>query len=342
MRTFKGVNRRVALAAAAGAFAAAAFASGPASAQVDTIRFAKGFGIPYLPVIILEEQKLVEKHTKELGVPATAEFLQLASGAAMTEALISGNLDYPTGGPGPLLTVWDRTKGNINVKGISAISSIPVYLNTINPAVKTLRDFTDKDRIAVPTVKVSTQAVTLQIAAEKEFGEGKHDVLDTYTVSMAPPDAHNAMMSKGTEITANFTSPPFMYLQLEKDHARRVISSYDVMEGPTSFILMWTTERFHDANPKAHQAVLNALGEANAYIKENPRGAAEAFIKNQKSPLALEFVEEMISNEENIFTTEPQNLMKYATFMNKIGSIKNKPADWTEVFFPEVHGGKGS
>jgi NitT/TauT family transport system substrate-binding protein len=315
----------------------------PAHAQLSEIRFAKGFGIPYLPVIILEEQGLVEKHTKLLGLPeAKGRFIQLASGAAMTDALISGNLEYATGGPGPLLTVWDKTRTSLNVRGIAAISSIPIYLNTINPKVKTIRDFSDADRIAVPSVKISTQAVTLQIAAEKEFGRGKHDILDKLTVSMAPPDGHNAMMSKGTEINANFTSPPFMYLQLQNNHARTVLSSYSVMEGPTTFILMWTTQKFHDANPKHHQAVLNALEEANKYIKQNPRGAAEAFIKNQKSKLDLAFVQEMIANPENHFTTAPQNLMKYADFMSRIGSLKQRPASWKDVFFPAVHDRQGS
>lgn len=321
---------------------AAGFSGTAAQAQATEVRFAKGFGIPYLPVIILEEQKLVEKHSKLLGLPeAQAKFIQLASGAAMTDALISGNLEYATGGPGPLLTVWDKTRGSLNVKGIGAISSIPIYLNTINPAVKSIKDFTEKDRIAVPTVKVSTQAVTLQIAAEKEFGRGKHDALDKLTVSMAPPDAHNAIMSKGTEITANFTSPPFMFQQLKAGHARTVLSSYTVMEGPTTFILMWTTQKFHDQNPKLHQAILNALEEANKYIKANPRGAAQAFIANQKSKLDPAFVEEMIANPELVFTTAPQKLMKYADFMARIGSLKQKPASWKDVFFPEVHDRQG-
>ncbi len=344
MNTSNGTKRRAFARLGVSLLALAAGLAGvPAAAQVSEIRFAKGFGIPYLPVIILEEQGLVEKHTKLLGLPeAKAKFIQLASGAAMTDALISGNLEYATGGPGPLLTVWDKTRGNLGVRAIGAISSIPVYLNSINPRVKTLRDFGDSDRIAVPSVKISTQAVTLQIAAEKEFGRGKHDMLDKLTVSMAPPDAHNAMMSKGTEITANFTSPPFMYMQLRNNHAHTVLSSYTVMEGPTTFILMWTTQKFHDANPKHHQAVLNALEEANRFIKDNPRGAAEAFIRNQKSKLELPFVQEMVAHPETHFTTAPQNLMKYADFMSRIGSLKQRPASWKDVFFPEVHDRQGS
>jgi NitT/TauT family transport system substrate-binding protein len=50
----------------------------------------------------------------------------------------------------------------------------------------------------------------------------------------------------------------------------------------------------------------------------------------------------MIKNPENIFTTSPQNLMKYADFMHRIGSIKNLPAKWTDVFFPEIASKQGS
>lgn len=335
-----------ALRGAAGGLAGAALLvslTGAASAQLSEIRISKGFGIPYLPVTIMQDQKFIEKEVKAAGLgEVTAKYMQLASGAAMTEALLSGNLDFATGGPGPLLTVWDRTKGNLNVKGIAAVSSIPIYLNSINPDVKSIKDFTDKDRIAVPTVKVSTQAVTLQIAAEKTFGKGKHDQLDHLTVSMAPPDSHNAMMSGGTEITANFTSPPFMFMQIEKGKAHRVLSSYDVMGGSTSFILMWTTTKFYDTYPKYSKAVLAALEDADAFIKKNPRQAAEIFIKSEKSPLPVEFVEKMITNPEIVFTTSPEHLMDYAVFMNSIGSIKNKPATWKDVFFPPVHDRSGS
>ncbi len=90
----------------------------------------------------------------------------------MNEALISGNLDFASGGVGPLVTIWARTQNNIKVKGIAALNSMPLYLNTINPNVKTIKDFTEKDRIALPAVRVSIQAVILQMAAEKAFGTG--------------------------------------------------------------------------------------------------------------------------------------------------------------------------
>jgi NitT/TauT family transport system substrate-binding protein len=258
----------------------------------------------------------------------------------MNDALISGNLDMASGGVGPLVTIWARTKGNMNVKGVSSINSMPLYLNTINPNVKTIKDFTDKDRIALPAVKVSIQAVTLQMAAEQMLG--KHDALDRLTVSMSHPDGMNAMMSGRSEITGHFSSAPFQYQQLEDPRVKRVLSSYEVLGGPATFNTIWTTSAFHDKNPKTYRAFLAALEEAMAMINGDKKEIAALWIKAENSKLPQAFVEKILNDSENVFTTTPQNVMKYAEFMHKVGSIKEKPSSWTELFFPEIHDKKGS
>jgi NitT/TauT family transport system substrate-binding protein len=322
--------------------ALAALAGAPTLAdEAKEVRIARGFGIPYLPVTVMIERDLIGAKARAAGIgEVKTAALQLASGAAMTDALLSGNLDVATGGPGPLVTIWARAKGNIGVKGIAGVSSIPIYLNAISPNIKSLKDFGENDRIAVPTVKVSTQAVTLQIAAEKELG--RYDALDRQTVSMAPPDAHNAIMSRGTEITANFTSPPFSRLQLDSGKAHRVLSSYDVMGGPVNFIVMWTSARFHDQNPRLYRVVLDALDEANRLIKEEPAAIAALWRKSENSTLDPAFVEAMVRDPENIFSATPRNVMKYAEFMNRVGSVKERPESWRDLFFPEIHDRDGS
>src|SRR4029078_2760230 len=114
-------------------------------------------------------------------------------------------------GVGPLVTLWAKTSGNLDVKAVSAINSMPLYLTTRNPDVKSLKDFTAKDKIALPAAKVSIQAGTLQMAAEKAFDEGQQDKLGALTVSMARPDAQAALLSGQSEIDAHFSSPPFQY-----------------------------------------------------------------------------------------------------------------------------------
>jgi len=319
-----------------------ALLAGPAAAQEQReIRIAKQYGISYLPLEVMEVRQLIEKQVKAAGLgDVKVEWSQLSSGAPMNDALLSGNLDFASGGVGPLLTIWAKTKGNYNVKAVSSINSMPLYLTTINPAVKTIKDFTDKDRIALPAVKVSIQAVTLQMAAEKALG--KFDALDRLTVSMSHPDGLAAMMSGKSEITGHFTSAPFMYQELEDSRVHRVLNSYDVLGGPSTFNLVWTTSKFHDQNPKLYRAFLAALEEAMSFIANDKHAAAELWISAEKSKLPLAFVEKILNDRENSFTTTPQNVMKYAEFMHKVGSIKEKPASWQEPFFSEIHGKSGS
>lgn len=316
----------------------------PATAEVSELRVAQQFGISYLPLTILHSEKLVESHAARAGITnLKLSWLQFGAGNAMNEAVLSGNLDVASGGVGPLVTVWSKTKGGRQeIRGISSLSSMPIYLVTVNPNVKTLADFTEKDRIALPAVKVSVQAVTLQMAAEKEFGPGQGGRLDPFTVSMRHPDALAAMMSGRSEVTAHFGGAPFQYQELEDKRARLVLNSYDVLGGPSTFNTLWATRKFHDENPKVYTAFLAALGEAMDLIKRDPARAAEIYIKEEKSNLSADFIVKMIKDPENVFTTAPQNIMKYAEYMHRTGAVENRPTDWKELFFPQIHGAAGS
>ena len=139
---------------------------------------------------------------------------------------------------------------------------MPLWLNTINPDVKTIKDFTEKDRIALPAVKVSIQAVTLQMAAEKAFGPGQHGSSTRSPSRSSHPDGMAAMMSGRSEITAHFTSAPFQYQELDDQRVRKVLDSYDVLGGPHTFNVVWASPSFHDENPKMVKAFVAALDEA--------------------------------------------------------------------------------
>ena len=219
-----------------------------ARGEMSEIKVAQQFGISYLPLMLMEEQKLIEKHAKAAGVDVSVSWARFAGGNVMNDALLSNSLQFASGGVGPLVTLWSRTKGNLDVKAVSAINSMPIFLNTRNPNVKSIKDFTEKDKIALPAVKVSIQAVTLQMAAEKAFGEGQHGKLDAFTVSMSHPDAQIALLSGASEINAHFSSPPFQYQQLEKPGFHTVLNSFDVLGGPATFNVVWTASKFRSEN----------------------------------------------------------------------------------------------
>ena len=314
-----------------------------ARAEVGEVRIAEQFGIAYLPLMMMREKGLVEKHAKKAGLgDIKVTWARFGGGAPMNDALLSGNLDFATGGVGPLLTIWSKTKGGLDVRGVATLCRMPLYLTTTNPDVKSIKDFTDKDRIALPSVKVSLQARTLQMAAEQAFGPGKHEVLDRLTVSMKHPDGTAAMLSGGSEITAHFSGPPFQQQQLRDSRIRRILSSFDVLGGPTTFVSLWARTSFRESNPKTYKAFVDAMREAMTMINADKKAATTVFIRQTKSKLDPAFVEKIVTDPENVFTTTPRNTIKYAVFMHKVGAIEHLPASWKDYYFPEIHDEPGS
>ena len=257
----------------------------------------------------------------------------------MNDAILSGSLHFASGGVGPLATIWARSKGTIDVKCVTAMNVMPLYLTTRNPTVKTIKDFTEKDKIAMPAVKVSIQAVTLQMAAEKEFGPGNQGKLDALTVSMSHPDGQQALLSGAGEITAHFSSPPFQYQQLKQPGIHRVLNSYDVLGGPATFNVVWTTQKFREENPKTYDAFLKAFADSIKAINADKRATAARYLEiaNDKKS-SVDDIAAMLNDPEIEFTMTPKNVMKYTDFMHKTGAIKVKPESWKDLCFDNCMG----
>src|SRR5215813_287566 len=243
----------------------------PARAEMSEIKVAKQYGISYLPLMIMEDQKLIEKQAKAQGVDVAVSWATFAGGNVMNDAMLSNSLQFASGGVGPFVTLWARTRGNLDVRAVAAINSMPLYLVTRNPNVKTIKDLTDKDRIGLPAVKISVQAISLQMAAEQAFGPGQQNRLDPLTVTMSHPDAMQALLFGQSEVNAHFGSPPFQYQELSKPGMHRVLNNYDVMGGAVTFNLVWTSAKFRAENQKLYAAFIKALDEAEAMINRDKR-----------------------------------------------------------------------
>lgn len=307
------------------------------------IRIAEQFGIVYLLLNVAQEQKLIEKHAKAAGVEAKVEWVKLSGGSAVNDALLSGNIEIAGAGVGPLLTIWDRTKGRQNVKGVASLGNFPYYLVSNNPNVKTIADFSDKDRIALPAVGVSVQSRVLQLASAKLWGDKEFARLDKISVALPHPDAAAAIIKGGTEITGHFGNPPFQEQELAGNpQARIVLKSYDVLGGPSSATVLYATERFRSENPKTYQAFIDALNEAAQFVTANPEQAADIYIKVSNAKIDRELLLKIIKNPEVQFKTAPQNTYALAEFMHRVGAIKNKPASARDYFFDDAHSAQGN
>jgi NitT/TauT family transport system substrate-binding protein len=332
--------------AAAGAIAVVGVALSGSLAlaqQKSEVVLSRQPGIFYMPSHIMEKHKLIEKHAAALGVSGvTTKWINLSGGGAQTDALLAGGVDILNTGTGNLLLLWDRTRGG--VKGIVATSAQPMTLISRDANIKSLRDIGPNDKIAVPTVKVSTQAIVLQIAAAELFGPDQWSKLDPNTVQLGHPDAYVAMTNAKHEVRNHFSIPPFTFLELKNvPGAHVVLSSPDVMGGPLSQAQFFTTTKFADANPKIVQAVRDATKEAQDLIRSDTKAAVEIYkeVTGDKTSVEdlLAWLKEPGMMEWNL---QPQGTMKFATHLFKTGTLKTQPKAWTEYYLPMAHDLKGN
>lgn len=314
----------------------------PTAAHAEgQIRIAEQFGIVYLLLNVVRDQQLIEKHGKEAGLDIKVDWTQLSGGAAVNDALLSGSIDIAGAGIGPLLTIWDRTHGKQNVKGVASLGNFPYYLLSNDPKVKTIADFTDKDRIAVPAVGVSIQSRFLQYAAAKQWGDKEYNRLDKYTVALPHPEATSALTSGATELTAHFSNPPFQNQALENPKVHVVLNTYDLL-GPNSPTVLYTTEKFRTENPKTYQAFVDALAEAADFAQHDKAAAAETYIRVTGAKISKEELLKIIAGDDYQFSVTPKNTYPLADFLHRVGALKNKPASWQDYFFPDAKLAQGS
>ena len=213
---------------------------------------------------------------------------------------------------------------------------MPITLVSRNPAVKTIADFTDRDRIAVPAVKVSIQAMWLQMAAERIWGPEARHRLDPLTIGRGHPDAMAALLG-GTEINAHFAPPPFNYIELRDPRVHRVTDTEELLGAPMSNGIAYTVEKFYVANPKLIAAFYAAMTEAMRIINTDPKRAAELYLANGGEKLPVDDIVMMIRATGTVWDLKPRGVMRIAEFMHRTNQIPIAPAAWKDLFFDAAH-----
>ena len=315
------------------------------TAQATEVRIPRGAGgVGFLPLLMMEKFQLVEKQAKEAGIEnLKVQWFDVSGPSAMNDALLSGSVDFIAAGPPSFLVLWDKTGNTMPVKGVAAMTSLPMYLNTTAPHLKKLEDVTEKDKIALTAIKVSIPAIVMQMYARQHFGEAEAMRFDKYTVSMTHADGVIALLGGSGAIDAHFTSPPFHQRERKDPKVHTILTTNDVMGGPATFTMLSTTVKFQEKNPKIVAEVLKALDEANAMIVADKKKAAETMLgSTTESGFSLDENLAVLNDPDIRFTTTPESVMKYAEFMHSIHSIEHLPMTWKDLFFPEIHEKAGS
>jgi NitT/TauT family transport system substrate-binding protein len=170
-------------------------------------------------------------------------------------------------------------------------------------------------------------------------------------VELQHPDAYKALIAGRSEVTAHFATAPLQYVELSHPTIHRVARSEDVTKGPSTGVLLWTTRRYYEENPKTIRALLSALDEARQFISQRPREAARIYMTIESEARGLDrkfgpgirvrsvedFIVGLITGPD--LTFEPSlttNLLDITEFMHRVGRIKNVPATLADLFFPDV------
>lgn len=297
-----------------------------AAQEAKQLRIVKQPGLGYLTLIVMREQKLIEKRAPGVEL----EWHQLTSGPVIRDAMVAGQMDIGSGGLGPFIQAIDK---GLDWKTLGALNEMPLFLNCARADIKSLRDIKPTDRIAMPAIG-SIQHVALQMQAEKELGDAKK--LNAQIVAMSHPDATAAILSK-REITCHLTSPPFQYEQLRDPGIHKVFDSYQAAGGPHTFNLVWASEKWVKANPRLVRAFVDALKEATDFISQKPEEAARLYVSSEKSKSTPEQILAIMKQEGLRYSMIPTGLIKFASFMHKIGMIKAVPASWRDYAYEHLH-----
>ena len=323
------IGRRGSMAlAAAGLLAARA-----ARAATPTLRIGIQYGLTYLPFAVMQHEALLEKHARAAGIDALrVAWHRSAGGTVMNDALLSGTLDCAATGFPSFFILWSRGRGRFDIRALASYGVTPLLLLTRDPAVRSIADFTDRNRIAVPAVKSSIQAILLQMAAEQQFG--RYDALDHLTLSRSHPDAMVAMLAQGGDVDSDFSAPPYQYEALQHPGIHTVTDSPQIFGGPLSNGIVYLTGRFHDTSPQLVAVLNTALREALALVTADRAAAAQMYLDVTREKLSVATILATLQAPGTSFTAAPQGTMRFAGFMHRTGVIADVPASWKDVFFP--------
>lgn len=312
--------------------------AGPVRAEVREIIVAQQYGLSFLPLMVMESQRLVEQRAAAAGLPELkVQYRQVAGPSVINDGLISGAVQFGALGAPSMITLWERTRSNAGIMGVAAITTYPLYLLTRNPAVQTPRDLSEKDKIAVPSVKISTQAIMLQMLAAQLYGDAAWQRFDPLTVGLSHPDATQAMLSGTAGVNGHFSSSPFYEQEIKMPGVRVLTTNYEILGGPATALVLATSRGFREANPTAYRAFLDALADAIGWINADKRRAAVLYlelVRDSKTP--VEEIVQVIGEQDYAYTMRPAKVFATAQFMAKVGTLKTAPRSLADMFFPEA------
>lgn len=280
-------------------------------AEEKTLIIAEQYGLAYAPLTVMQAKNFVE----EIDPDLTIEWAKAGNTTAIREMMLAGKVDVGFMGIPPFLIARDK---GMEWDIFMGLSQAPVGLVSSNPEIQSLADIQARDRIALPQPG-SIQHILLAIAAEREFGDAAR--FDQQLVTMKHPDGMSAMLA-GQELQLHFTSPPFIFMELDEPKTHLVLGGTEAMGGPFTFIIGAAPTRVQTEKADSLAVLKQALQKAMAFMREEPEETIE--ILAQSYQLEPEVLKGYLENPELNYTDQVEGLDTFIDFMVRNGYLENE------------------
>ena len=312
------------LALAAGALSLAGRAPAAGSDAPDNVTIAYQPGLGYANLVALKQSGALEKR-----FPATKfQWQILASGAAIRDGMIAGQIQIGASGCPPPLVAWDH---GVDIKLIAALDEANLWLVTRAKGVRSLKELSRSAKIGMPAPD-SIQSIVLRKAAKDQLGDAH--AFDTSIVAIEHPLGVAALA--GGQLDAHLSAPPFQREEVSGG-GHPILKSYDVF-GRSTFNVIYTTGAFAKEHPAFINGFYRELLAATDLVVKNPQRAADYLAKEADGKVASATFKGWLANGDLTFTTVPHGIMKYARFMNEIGYLSKVPTGMRELELPTIAG----
>jgi NitT/TauT family transport system substrate-binding protein len=284
-------------------------------------------GLSYSNLIVMREQRALEKQFPQTKVNWTV----LGSTAAVRDGFIAGQIQIGAGSIPPFLTGWDR---GVGWKVLASLNQMSVWLVTRDKNIRTLKDLKPDMKIGMPSID-SLQSLTLRKAAGEQLGNAH--ALDTSIVAIDHPSGLQALQVG--QLTAHLSAPPFQYQEVQAG-GHVLVRSFDVF-GKHTFNSVYINPKFADEHAQFVKTFYRDLLDATQFLKAHPREASEILSKDAGGKVSAHDFEGWLRRPDVIFSTTPHGFLAMAKFMQSIGSLSKVPSSMRDIDYAGTLGGVG-
>lgn len=299
------------------------------SMAADTsVNIAFQYGLAYAPLIIMQDQKLIESaYADQTGKEVEIVWQQMSSGADINVGIASGNIQVGFMGVAPAIS------GVTKHVGYKIFTNLSGQEHGMMVNDDSIHSFADLIGTAHQVALVNIGSIQHIILAKTlvDAGYGAHD-LDSNLIAMKHPDGMTSLMTGS--VAAHVTTNPYIYKERASDDLHEIESMPSVWPASNSFIVGVASEELYETDPELYRAICSAVAQAIDFINTDPESAAAVTCAFNGNTLE----DEILYMGLGQYSCETGGIAELAKFMYEQFFIENDPGEYADLVFDNVKG----